>query len=162
MKPITFSCDAILPAAPAEIASQILDLSRWLDFKGYGIIPGIQSACFEKRTEEIIGTQIRVTSTDDTSYLAVIVEWNPESRVVIARINFSGPLSALADSIEESWDFTESGNETRVTRTLKLAPKSFVAKAALYGVSIPLKRAIQLHLEQLQQGEGTHHGSAVR
>jgi len=59
MTPVTFSCEVLLPAAPADIAKQILDLTRWPHFKGYGVIPGIQAASFEKQTDEIVGTRIR-------------------------------------------------------------------------------------------------------
>jgi hypothetical protein len=47
MKPITFTCEATLPQKPEEIASQILDLSRWPEFNGYGPLPGIREAEFE-------------------------------------------------------------------------------------------------------------------
>jgi hypothetical protein len=46
MKPITFSCEEILPLAPEDIARQILDLTKWPDFRGYGPIPGIKAAEF--------------------------------------------------------------------------------------------------------------------
>lgn len=41
MKPITFFCQATLPLTPEEIASQILDLSKWPEFNGYGPLPGM-------------------------------------------------------------------------------------------------------------------------
>lgn len=47
MKPITFSCEATLSRKPEEIASQILDLSKWPEFNGYGPLPGIKHAEFE-------------------------------------------------------------------------------------------------------------------
>ena len=39
MKPISFSCHATVALAPDDIARQILDVTKWLDFKGYGPIP---------------------------------------------------------------------------------------------------------------------------
>jgi hypothetical protein len=55
MKPITFSCEAALPLAPEGIARQILDLTKWPDFHGYGPIPGIKAAEFEVQTPGIVG-----------------------------------------------------------------------------------------------------------
>ena len=52
MNPITFSCRATLPQKPEEIASQILDLSKWPEFDGYGPLQGIKQAEFETKTDE--------------------------------------------------------------------------------------------------------------
>ena len=73
MKPITFSCHESLPFAPEEIAKQILDLTKWSDFHGYGPLPGIKVAEFEVRTEGIVGTRIRVTNVDGSSHVEEIV-----------------------------------------------------------------------------------------
>ena len=64
MKPITFACHETLPLAPEEIALQILDVAKCLDFRGYGPIPGIKSAEFETRTPNVVGSRIRVTNLD--------------------------------------------------------------------------------------------------
>ncbi len=49
MKPITFSCNETLDLTPEDIARQILDVNKWLDFKGFGPLPGITIAEFEVR-----------------------------------------------------------------------------------------------------------------
>ena len=54
MKPIAFTCDETLPLAPEDIARQILDLTKWPDFHGYGPIPGIKAAEFDVQTPGII------------------------------------------------------------------------------------------------------------
>ena len=36
MKPVTFACNEMLIVAPEEVARQILDLTKWPDFHGYG------------------------------------------------------------------------------------------------------------------------------
>jgi len=38
---------------PDEIANQILELSTWPEFHGYGPLPGIREAEFETKTDEI-------------------------------------------------------------------------------------------------------------
>ncbi len=57
MSPIRFSCKASPAVPPDQVAQQILDLSRWSDFPGYGVLPGIRSAEFERRTPEIVGSR---------------------------------------------------------------------------------------------------------
>ena len=51
MTPIFFSCEETLPLAPEDITRQILDLTKWPDFHGYGPIPGIQTAVFPFTTD---------------------------------------------------------------------------------------------------------------
>jgi len=58
MKPITFSCEQTLALAPEDIARQILDVTRWPDFNGFGPIPGIKAAEFEVRTPDIVASRI--------------------------------------------------------------------------------------------------------
>jgi hypothetical protein len=41
VRPITFSCSEMLVIPPERIAGQILDLDRWPEFRGYGVLPGI-------------------------------------------------------------------------------------------------------------------------
>src|SRR3984893_12938810 len=75
MNPITFSCEETLPFAPEDIAQQILDLTKWPDFHGYGPIPGIKVAEFDLQTPGIVGSRIRVTNLDGSSHVEEIVEW---------------------------------------------------------------------------------------
>src|ERR1700738_1116237 len=93
MKPITFVCEATLGAAPEEIARQILDVTKWLDFKGFGPLPGIRVAEVEIRTPDIVGSRIRVTNTDGSKHVEEIVEWQPDHRLQLNMKNFSRPLS---------------------------------------------------------------------
>ncbi len=44
MRPVAFTCRESLRLAPEQIAAQILDLSKWPEFEGYGILPGIECA----------------------------------------------------------------------------------------------------------------------
>ena len=80
MKPITFSCREMFSLAPDRIAEQILDLTKWLDFRGYGPIPGIKSAEFEARTPNVVGSRIRVTNLDGSTHVAGI----PTAKVLCA------------------------------------------------------------------------------
>src|SRR3954468_8000109 len=96
MKPIRFACEETLSLPPEQIARQILDLSRWPEYRGYGVLPGIRSAEFERQTTEVVGTRISVANTDGSSHTEQIVEWEPGRRVRLRMGDFSPPLSHLA------------------------------------------------------------------
>jgi hypothetical protein len=154
MKPITFSCTETLPLAPEEIAGQILDLAKWTDFKGYGVLPGIKAAEFEVRTPGVIGTRIKVTNTDGSSHVEEIVEWEPDRRLRLAMKDFSAPLSRLATGFVETWEFERLGGVTRVVRSFSLHPKSLFALPVLWLISFLLKRAVARHLTQMRRASG--------
>ena len=150
MKPITFSCKATLDLAPEEIARQILDVTKWPDFKGFGPIPGIRVAEFEVRTSDIVGSRIRVTNTDGSSHVEEIVEWQPDHRLRLLMKAFSAPLSRLATRFEETWEFERVRNETKVTRSFQLYAKYALARPFLWVISFFIKRAIARHLKGMR------------
>ena len=150
MKSVTFTCYETVPLRPEEIAGQILDVSKWPTFQGYGPLPGIQSAEFETRTQDAVGSRIRVTNLDGSSHTEEILEWLPEQRVVMQLGNFSTPLSSMASHFIETWDFERVGDETKVARSFEMHPKSIRAKLALWVISFFLKGAIARHLREMQ------------
>ena len=151
MKPITFSCAETLPLAPEDVARQILDLSNWTGFKGYGVLPGIRAAAFEVRTPGVVGTRIRVTNADGSSHVEEIVEWEPAQRLRLDMKEFSPPLSGLATGFEETWVFERLGDGTKVVRSFQLHPKSYFARPALWLISVLLRRAVARHLSQMRR-----------
>ncbi len=154
MKPITFSCRETLRFSPKEIAAQVLDVSKWTGFHGYGPLPGIKAAEFETRTPRISGSRIRVTNADGSSHVEEIVAWEPERRLVLRLGDFSKPLASIATHFIETWDFERAGNETKVARSFEVYPKSLVAKPLLWVISCFLKRAIARHLHEMRIGTG--------
>lgn len=149
MKPIMFFCQATLPQKPEEIASQILDLSKWPEFNGYGPLPGIKQAEFETKTSEIVGSRIRVTNRDGSTHVEEIVEWQPTRRLRLHMHEFSPPLSRLVTSFDETWVFDLNGDNTHVVRSFEMHPKSVLTRPLLWLISFLLKRAIARHLEQI-------------
>ena len=155
MNPITFSCEETLSLAPEEIARQILDLTKWPDFHGYGPIPGIKVADFDLQSPSIVGSRIRVTNRDGSSHIEEIVEWEPAHRIRLEMKEFSAPLSRLATGFEETWEFKRTGNETHVIRSFRLHAKSVLARLLLSVISLFLKREISRHLREMRTtGEG--------
>jgi hypothetical protein len=150
MKPITFSCEQTLALAPEDIARQILDVTKWPDFHGYGPLPGIKVAVFDLQTPGIVGTRIRVTNLDGSSHVEEIVEWQPDQRVRLHMKEFSAPLSRLATGFEETWEFQRVESGTHVTRSIRLHAKSVLARLPLWVISYFLKRAIERHLREMK------------
>jgi hypothetical protein len=135
--------------APEDIARQILDLTKWPDFRGYWPIPGIKLAEFDIRTPGVVGSRIRVTNLDGSSHIEEIVEWQPNCRVRLRMKEFSKPMSKLATSFEESCEFKRIGNETHVVRSFVLHPVSVMTRLPLWLISLFLKRAIVRHLREM-------------
>jgi hypothetical protein len=150
MRPIRFCCEETLTLSPEEIARQILDLSRWPDFRGYGPIPGINVAVIDTETPGIVGTTIRVTNLDRSSYIEEIVEWQPGSRIRLEMKEFSPPLSRLAHRFEELWEFQRHDGQTRIIRSFQLHAKSSLAQIILWVISFFLKRAVIRHLREMR------------
>lgn len=153
MKPITFSCEETLPLAPEDIARQILDLTKWPDFHGYGPLPGIKVAEFDVQTPGIIGSRIRVTNLDGSSHVEEVVEWERDNRLRLEMKEFSAPLSRLAMGFEETWEFKCTGNEAHVTRSFRLHAKSVLARLPLWVISFFLKWAIVRHFREMKTRE---------
>jgi hypothetical protein len=150
--PIRFSCEDTLGSTPEEIARQILDLDLWPGFEGYGPLPGIRAAEFESRTPEVVGTRIRVTDTDGSSHLEEVVEWEPGRRVRLRMGEFSPPLSRLATGFDETFEFEQVGEQTRVVRRFELHPKSKATRPLLWLISLLLRKAVARHLRRMREG----------
>jgi hypothetical protein len=150
MNPITFSCEETLPLAPEDIARQILDLTKWPGFHGFGPITGIKVAVFEVQTPGIVGSRIRVMNQDGSSHIEEIVEWQPDHRLRLHMRDFSAPLSRLATEFEETWEFQRTANRTHVTRSFRLHARSALAWLLLWVISLFLKRAIARHLRAMR------------
>jgi len=150
MTPILFTCEETLPFTSDEIARQILDLTKWPDFHGYGPIPGIKVAAFDVQTPGIIGSRIRVTNLDGSSHVEEIVEWQPDRRLRLQLKEFSPQLSRLTSRFEETWEFERVEGGTNATRSFQLHAKSVLGRLPLWVISFFLKRAITRHLRELK------------
>lgn len=136
--------------APADISARIARVELWPEFAGYGPIPGIESAHYEKHAEGMIGARIRVKNRDGSTHVEEITEWSPERRIVMTMHSFSPPLQKLADRFVEEWDFTRATDRTAVRRSFTLYPRSPLARPLLSVISKLLRRAISRHLDQMR------------
>ena len=150
MKPVTSTCEVALSLAPEEIAGKILDVANRPEFGGYGPLPGVRSAAFEVRTPGFVGSRIRAVNTDGSSHVEEIVEWRPDRRVVLRMSGFSPPLSRLATTFDETWEFGRDGDLTRVVRSSRLRPESGLTRPPLVFIAVLLLKAVARHLRRIR------------
>jgi hypothetical protein len=162
MRPITFTCEETLPLAPEDIARQILDLTKWPEFRGYGPIPGIKAAEFGARTPGVVGSRIRVTNGDGSSHVEEVAEWGPPHRLRLEMKEFSAPLSRLATRFEETWELKRAGDATHVIRSFRLHARSVLAWPLLWVISFFLKRAVARHLREMRTREDANRPPVVK
>lgn len=151
MRPIEFELKKSISQTPKEISAQIADTENWNDFNGYAFLPGIEKAKYEKRTDEIAGSRIRVKNRDGSEHTEEVLEWDSEKKIVLKLHEFSPPLNRLASHFIEEWNFVEKGKaKTFITRKFQLFPKSVLAKPFLWTISIFFKKAIAQHLNEME------------
>lgn len=151
MRPIIFECTAVIPKPATEICVEIATVSRWQEFKGYGVLPGIASAHYEHKTSDMLGSRIRVQNTDGSSHVEEICAWQPGEKVVMKLHHFSPPLDRLAAYFLEEWTFESTNNGTLVRRNFQLFAKQPATRPLLWLISLLFKRAIARHLTQMRE-----------
>ena len=140
------SCTARFTKSPSEIADSILDLAEWSSFRGWGPLPGIRSAEFLERMPGVVGTRIGVTNTDGSRHVEEIVEWDVGRRLGLRLCEFPRPLSLLAERFDETWEFLESDEGSRVERTIEIVPRNVLGRLVLPIIGWMLKKAIRRHI----------------
>jgi hypothetical protein len=149
MQPITFRCRQQI-ARPAEaICAEIANTANWTAFRGYGPLPGIAEAVYEHRTDQLVGSRIRVRNTDGSGHLEEITAWSSGQEVAMTFHSFTPPLSVLATHFTEVWTFQPEQGGTLVTRTFGLYPRHRLASPALWLIAQLLRRAVARQLTEL-------------
>ncbi len=148
MKPIEISVTGLIRKSSQEICVDFLDTSRWPEFKGYAILPGIEQAHIETKTPEVIGSRIKVRNTDGSSHVEEIIEWDVRNRIAVKFQEFNSPLRNLATHFIEVWEFRQAADGTDVSRTMTMHPKGIVGWLVLIPISRLMKKAFEKHLSQ--------------
>ena len=149
MHPIEFQCIEIIPATASVICDQIADVARWSEFRGYGPLPGIKSARYDKRTDTMVGSRVLVQNTDGSRHVEEISAWVAGSHIGMRLQEFSPPLSTLATHFTEDWLFQANGPETQVTRTVRMYPRNWLTWPAVWVISLLFRPAIAQNLRAL-------------
>jgi hypothetical protein len=149
MQPIIFECTQLIPKAAPDICAQIADTDRWREFKGYGFLPGIKNAEYEKRTDDMLGSRIRVHNADGSAHVEEIYKWVPGQDVAMKISEFTPPLNNLAAYFTEEWAFQANNTGALVTRKFQLFPVRSSARPILWFISLFFKKAIERHLAEM-------------
>ena len=145
---------SVQSSLPAErVVEEILNVSNWPGFKGWGPVPGIQSAQIVERTDALIGTRIAVTNSDGSTHEETVTDYVPGQRLVMKIENFSPPLRKLARYFTETWQFEQHDRGTNIERTFELYPKGLIGKLILLPIEAALHKAVAAHTRTLA-GQG--------
>ncbi len=146
MKPIEVQVVGQVRQSPEEICAAFLDVSRWPEFEGYSILPGIKEARFESQTPGLVGSRIRVQNTDGSSHVEEIIEWDVDNRIALRFHEFSPPLQRIATHFVETWEFHQVATGTEVTRKMSMYPKGLLGWVLLMPISRLMKKAFERNL----------------
>lgn len=152
MNPIEFEVEKTIQNSPKEVCKNVLDVETWSSFDGYGLLPGIEKAEFEKRTKEMVGSIIRVKNSDKTEHLEEIMEFETGKKIVMKIYDFPTALSYMATHFVEEWNFEKTGKyETLVMRKFQLFPTSFLTRPLLGQIAGFMERAIAKQLDEMAE-----------
>lgn len=149
MKPIEIKIIGYTQKPFQEICLELLDTARWSEFEGYFILPGIESACFETKTPDMVGSRIKVQNKDGSSHVEEIIEWNVVNKVALRFQEFDSPLKHLATHFVETWRFRELDNRTEISRIMTMYPKGLIGWLMSVPISRLMKRALEKNLMQM-------------
>ena len=126
--------------------ASILDVTQWPSFRGFGPIPPIESARYEHRSKELVGSRIVVHNADGTRHTETIVEARPPHLVTLDIAEMTSPLRWVVAGLSDRWEFEDLGHETRVNRTMSLEPSSWFTAPLVAVVALLLGIAVRRHL----------------
>lgn len=152
MKSIIFECNQLIPLTAVEICTDIADLSQWSNFSGYGVIPSIKHATYEKRTAEMVGSRIRVQNSDGSTHVEEIYKWLNGKEVAMKFCEFDPPLRYLATHFTEVWKLEDMGSQTAVTRRFEMYPRFAATRPLLWMISLVFRKAINQQLKEMSEG----------
>lgn len=149
MKVIKFECKSKQTMSGKEICLIIENVTQWVEYKGYGILPGIEKAQYNVKTDNMIGSEILVSNTDGSKHIEEIMEWENGKFVAMKMHGFVFPLNKLATHFTEEWHFSSKDSSTEVIRIFKLYPLNLLARPFLWGISLLLKKSISIQLIEM-------------
>ena len=149
MPAIKFSCHKFISQLPEAISSQIADIEKWKEFSGHGFLPGIADAHFDPKTDNMVGSKIKVKNTDGSKHVEEILLWEANREILMKLHEFSPPLKGIASHFMEHWQFETVEGGTQVERAFELHPRSIFTQPFLWLISLFFRKAIDKHLDEM-------------
>lgn len=143
MKPIRILVQSLSQKSPEEICANMMDMSKWPEFEGYSILPGIESAAFDVQTPNWLGSRIRVKNKDGSEHVEEVTAWDPTRRVELRFQEFKSPLRRLASHFVETWEFTARPEGTLISRSMAMHPKGVFGWLVLRLISRLMRKAFE-------------------
>lgn len=134
-----------------EIILNILDTDKWNTFKGFLIIPSIKEASYKEKKDNIIGSKIKVISTDNSTHTEEIIEFEKYNKISLKFCDFESPLKNLANYFIETFNFEKENNKTKIIRNMEIYPKNSIGYIILKIISIFMKKALKIHLYDISK-----------
>lgn len=151
---MSFTVSAQTRLSPEELVEEILDVSSWRRFTGWGPLPGIDNATIIEQTTSLVGTRIAVTNSDGSTHEETVTVYVPGSQLGMQIDNFSSPLKHFVDYFFETWRFDRGDGVTNIERTFVLHAKGLIGKIILIPVGFLLHRAIAVHTRTVAAASG--------
>jgi hypothetical protein len=148
---VTFTVEVRYHQEPRYIFDSFIQIEKWHDFKGFGMIPSIKNANFILKTDSIKGTIIQVENSDGSSHKEEIQEFEKDKYLKIKMYDFSRPLSYFAHFFIEEWALKKMEDGYKIERSMTLHSKGIFSYFILKLISNNLKNAIQIHTEYVIQ-----------
>ena len=149
MQPIKIQITGTTTLKPEYMSEQFTDTTRWPEFVGYSILPGVKKAEYAVRTPQMKGSRINVESTDGSKHVEVILEWDPTKLIKLEMTDFSFPLSIFATHFIEEWHYEEiSGNKTKTIRSMEFFPKGLIGKLFLTYISSLMAKSFVINAKK--------------
>ena len=151
MNPILIKIQGHTKKSAQEMCQEFLNLERWSEFKGYSILPGIESAEFEIKTANLPGSRIKVHNTDGSSHVEEIIEWDENHKLAVRFQDMEPPLKYLATHFIEEWLFVKTPDGTDVTRSMSMYPRGLAGWLVLLPIAQLMKKAFEKNMVLLRE-----------
>jgi hypothetical protein len=149
--PLTIEVGRSIPAPIPAVRAYLGDITNLVDFTGYGPIPGIGSAAWERGDGAMAGDVRKVINTDGSSHREEVVR--VEARVIEDRIyDFDSPLRHLVAEIRDRFELSEADGGTRLERRFEIHLRSPLAAPLAYLIAaLFLRPALMRHHDRLAE-----------
>jgi hypothetical protein len=140
-----------IAAPPEAVRAHLLEIEHLSEFEGYGLIPGIRSAHWERGARAELGAIRLVENTDGSKHREQVMQL--DDSVVEDRIfDFDSPLRHLAAEALDRFELSPAPGGMRIDRSFTISLKSSVFLPIGWAIAnLFLRPAMKRHLDRIAQ-----------